>query len=181
MKSINNRNNQLSNTSNYFQQQQQQHHHQHQSIMLPSSAGLSTVLSREHQQQHTRELAGSVDSSDTYASCSTHPFASQFDLTQDVYINPLQQQNRGGRSPGSPPFLRAPVKSASGDGITSLRHGVLGSPNAIMDYDLDLEEYDSNNRINRGSRGSLNNTPLPKHRKTRFQQVRIYFGFLVVF
>lgn len=82
---------------------------------------------------------GSVDSSDTYASCNTAPFPSQADLTEDsnLYVNPLE--------------LRNVKKSASGD--TMLR----GSP-------VTEEPTWS------GSRGSLNDTPLPKHRKTRFQQ-----------
>uniref|UniRef100_A0A182N8B8 Uncharacterized protein n=1 Tax=Anopheles dirus TaxID=7168 RepID=A0A182N8B8_9DIPT len=55
----------------------------------------------------------SVDSSDTYASCQTHPFLSQADLTSDI------------------------------------------APFDVAD---------------RGSHVSLNETPVPKHRKTRFQQ-----------
>lgn len=100
---------------------------------------------------------GSVDSSDTYASCNTQPFNSQGDLTEDtpdqlmdnsnLYVNPLE----------SP---RSVVKSASGD--TALR-SLGASP---------LEEtYKGFGPPERGSRGSLNDTPLPKHRKTRFQQV----------
>jgi hypothetical protein len=126
-----------------------------------------------------RDLAGSVDSSDTYASCSTHPFASQIDLSQGennagLYVNPFT-------SPGSPPMLRPPVKSASGDG--NLLRGL--TPEA-MDYEDEEEINDdyfygdknnyryNNQGINSGSRGSLNNSTsaLPKHRKTRFQQVR---------
>ncbi|KAG8308211.1 hypothetical protein J6590_002297 [Homalodisca vitripennis] len=101
---------------------------------------------------------GSVDSSDTYASCNTQPFNSQGDLTEtpcdpldsNLYINPLESPSpRGGVK-----------KSASGD--TALR-SLGASP---------LEEaYRGFGAPERGSRGSLNDTPLPKHRKTRFQQV----------
>nr|XP_024218493.1 potassium voltage-gated channel protein Shab [Halyomorpha halys] len=81
---------------------------------------------------------GSVDSSDTYASCNTAPFPSQVDLTEDsnLYVNPLE--------------LRNVKKSASGD--TMLRGSPTGDEGWI------------------GSRGSLNDAPIPKHRKTRFQQ-----------
>lgn len=116
---------------------------------------------------------GSVDSSDTYASCNTQPFNSQGDLTAEtpdplmdssnLYVNPLE-------SPVERTVERSVVKkSASGD--TALR-SLGASP---------LEEsYKGFGPPERGSRGSLNDTPLPKHRKTRFQQVsslsdKIYF------
>ncbi|XP_055689233.1 potassium voltage-gated channel protein Shab isoform X2 [Lutzomyia longipalpis] len=105
----------------------------------------------------------SVDSSDTYASCQTHPFHSQGDLTSDMldavcdfdletnnlYINPLE--------------VRSQVKkSTSGD--TALRN--LGtSP------EEDFQTLQAFEAPERGSRASLGETPsLPKHRKTRFQQ-----------
>ena len=108
----------------------------------------------------------SVDSSDTYASCQTHPFLSQADLDQDMqqsntlddldmnnlYINPLEK---------SSDMVRSQVKkSASGD--TALR-SLVDSPT-----DEGFQGFDAND--DRGSRVSLNETPLPKHRKTRFQQ-----------
>lgn len=103
---------------------------------------------------------GSIDSSDTYASCNTQPFNSQGDLAEtpndpldsNLYINPLESPSpRGG----------GVKKSASGD--TALR-SLGASP---------LEEaYQGFGPPERGSRGSLNDTPLPKHRKTRFQQVK---------
>lgn len=72
-------------------------------------------------------------------------------LDSNLYINPLESPSpRGG----------GVKKSASGDtGLRSLG----ASP---------LEEaYRGFGAPERGSRGSLNDTPLPKHRKTRFQQV----------
>uniref|UniRef100_A0A1B6DFT9 BTB domain-containing protein n=1 Tax=Clastoptera arizonana TaxID=38151 RepID=A0A1B6DFT9_9HEMI len=108
---------------------------------------------------------GSVDSSDTYASCNTQPFNSQGDLTAEtpdplmdnsnLYVNPLE-------SPVERTIERSVVKkSASGD--TALR-SLGASP---------IEEsYKGFGGPERGSRGSLNDTPLPKHRKTRFQQPR---------
>lgn len=105
---------------------------------------------------------GSVDSSDTYASCNTQPFNSQGDLTEEIaepeqvdssnlYVNPME-------SPRS-----IVKKSASGD--TALR-SLGASP---------LEEtYKGFGPPERGSRGSLNEAPIPKHRKTRFQQVMFF-------
>lgn len=124
---------------------------------------------------------GSVESSDTFASCNTHPFLSQGDLTSDLvdptcamapsdsnlYVNPLDKSTDN--SPVQPViggFGRSTTgsgvkKSASGD--TALRS--LGA--SPMD-----ETFRGFGGLDRGSRGSLNDSPLPKHRKTRFQQVR---------
>lgn len=124
---------------------------------------------------------GSVDSSDTFASCNTHPFHSQGDLTSDVvdvscanapsdsnlYVNPLDKSTDNspvqpsvvgfGRSGGG--VSTGVKKSASGD--TALRSlGASPMDEAFRPFGID-----------RGSRGSLNDSPLPKHRKTRFQQV----------
>lgn len=108
----------------------------------------------------------SVDSSDTYASCQTHPCMSQGDLTADLaqegldkcydsnnlYINPLAKSN-GNDS------LRSQVKkSASGDvGMRQL---------ATDERYKNFQPYEN---LERGSRVSLNETPVPKHRKARFQ------------
>ncbi|XP_055531656.1 uncharacterized protein LOC129722324 isoform X3 [Wyeomyia smithii] len=116
----------------------------------------------------------SVDSSDTYASCQTHPFLSQGDLTSDImdmsfdldtldtnnlYINPLEKDTQQQRSAG-----RAQVKkSISGDtGLRSL--GASPMDDEYKQFQASFETTD------RGSRVSLNETPVPKHRKTRFQQ-----------
>jgi hypothetical protein len=130
---------------------------------------------------------GSVDSSDTYASCSTHPFLSQGDLTTDIadpalvldsnlYVNPLDNQRSRDNSPlqqlqqplahsTSRGFLGVVKKSASGD--TALRS--LGA--SPMDESFKGFPGLASDSGSRGSRGSLDDTPLPKHRKTRFQQV----------
>lgn len=134
----------------------------------------------------------SVDSSDTYASCQTHPFLSQGDLTADfndeacaldidmdnLYINPLEKEAcRSGNISSSTGFIvglpptvstsglsmRAQVKkSASGD--TALRNLAAGGLSPLDDVyqNFDVQE--------RGSRVSLNENSVPKHRKTRFQQ-----------
>ncbi|XP_069701312.1 potassium voltage-gated channel protein Shab isoform X2 [Periplaneta americana] len=133
---------------------------------------------------------GSVDSSDTYASCNTHPFHSQGDLTSDIadptcaivdlvldsnlYVNPLDNQRSRDNSPLQPQqplalsalstsrgSLGVVKKSASGD--TALRSlGASPMEESFKGFAAIAAE--------RGSRGSLNDTPLPKHRKTRFQQ-----------
>uniref|UniRef100_A0A1I8NTR3 BTB domain-containing protein n=1 Tax=Stomoxys calcitrans TaxID=35570 RepID=A0A1I8NTR3_STOCA len=128
----------------------------------------------------------SVDSSDTYASCQTHPFLSQGDLTSDLndevcaldidmdnlYINPLEKDSTGntttGYMVGLPPTpssgqIRAHVKkSASGD--TALRNLAAGGLSPMDDVYQNFDAHD------RGSHISLNENPVPKHRKTRFQQ-----------
>ncbi|XP_054735541.1 potassium voltage-gated channel protein Shab isoform X2 [Anastrepha obliqua] len=136
----------------------------------------------------------SVDSSDTYASCQTHPFHSQGDLTADLadeactldidmdnlYINPLEKESSTSTSgPGTTGYIvglpptgatgltaiglaRSQVKkSASGD--TALRNLAAGgiSPMDEIYQNFEVQE--------RGSRVSLNENPVPKHRKTRFQ------------
>uniref|UniRef100_A0A182Y2U3 Uncharacterized protein n=1 Tax=Anopheles stephensi TaxID=30069 RepID=A0A182Y2U3_ANOST len=137
----------------------------------------------------------SVDSSDTYASCQTHPFLSQADLTSDIvdmsfdldtldtnnlYINPLekdsqqkqlQQQQQQHQQllllQQRPAVAGAPrsqvKKSASGD--TALRS--LGASPMDDEYRQFQTPFDATDR---GSHVSLNETPVPKHRKTRFQQ-----------
>lgn len=111
----------------------------------------------------------SLNSSDTYASCQTHPFLSQGDLTADMadatsvlddldmnnlYINPLEKDSND---------LRTQVKkSASGD--TALCN--IGGASLDESFQ-NLQSFESRDR---GSRVSLNETPVPKHRKTRFQQ-----------
>jgi hypothetical protein len=121
----------------------------------------------------------SVDSSDTFMSCQTHPFLSQGDLTvadddddgcsldvldaNALYTNALGRDSeltrgtslyRGGVNIVDNNFLvKAQVKkSTSGD--TALRS--LGACTADDSC--------------KSSRVSLNETPVPKHRKTRFQQ-----------
>uniref|UniRef100_A0A182LTH2 Uncharacterized protein n=1 Tax=Anopheles culicifacies TaxID=139723 RepID=A0A182LTH2_9DIPT len=134
----------------------------------------------------------SVDSSDTYASCQTHPFLSQADLTSDIvdmsfdldtldtnnlYINPLEkdsQQKQQQQQQQQQQLLllqqrptagpRSQVKkSASGD--TALRS--LGASPMDDEYRQFQAPFDATDR---GSHVSLNETPVPKHRKTRFQQ-----------
>ncbi|CAH1112446.1 unnamed protein product [Psylliodes chrysocephalus] len=119
----------------------------------------------------------SMDSSDTFASCTTHPFNSQGDLTSDIvdsniidsnlYVNPLDKS--GDNSPVIPTGVMRPSgvkKSASGD--TALRS--LGT--SPMD-----ETFKGFGLLERGSRVSLNDSPHTRNRKTRFQgRPRTRFG-----
>lgn len=137
--------------------------------------GTANTLSALNNNYTNGDLA-SVDSSDTYASCQTHPFVSQADLDQDVdgvcaadldlnnlYINPLEKNSAGnlvGRS--------AVKKSASGD--TALRNLCVDDMSPMRD--VGFGGYGSSFEPQHcGSRISLNETAvIPKHRKTRFQQ-----------
>lgn len=164
-----------------------------QTTPLAASPNLSYSATHHHQpnmissnnlhlnSSHNADLA-SVDSSDTFASCQTHPFLSQGDLTADdtnfgtldmldssnLYINPLEKNGSGTLVRGSSLYaggVGAEVgnqvkKSASGD--TALLS--LGDPS--MD-DVGFKTFGG---ADRGSRVSLNESPVPKHRKTRFQQ-----------
>ena len=149
-------------------------------------------LSNTNKMNNNNGDLGSVDSSDTYASCNTHPFLSQGDLTSDIadpscaivdlimdsnlYVNPLDNQRSRDNSPQQPLILSTlstsrgglgvVKKSASGD--TALRSlGASPMEETFKGFGGMTSE--------RGSRGSLNDTPLPKHRKTRFQQVCLHF------
>lgn len=128
--------------------------------------------SNRYQQQP--DLA-SVDSSDTYASCQTHPFFSQGDLTSDIadaayaldihdsnnlYINPLGSGSGGGGG-------GKVKKSASGD--TALR--TLGADISLDDESefQTFQTFGISTEPRGSSSTSLNEAPVPKHRKARFQ------------
>lgn len=140
----------------------------------------SSSMAINNTNQYQADLA-SIDSSDTYASCQTHPFFSQGDLTSDVmdssyavefdsnnlYINPLGkgaiESYRGG-------INAAKVKkSASGD-MTLRNLGTAKSfDNEFDDEFQTFAAFDTSNEPRGSSSTSLNETPVPKHRKTRFQ------------
>ncbi|CAG9761526.1 unnamed protein product [Ceutorhynchus assimilis] len=111
----------------------------------------------------------SMDSSDTFATCTTFPNNSQADLTADIldstllaldssnlYINPMDKSN-------SPPILsqnqRMPAVKKSASGDTALRS--LGS--------TPVDEKVAFQSMDRGSRTSLDGSPGPRKPKTRFQ------------
>lgn len=126
--------------------------------------------------QHYQADLASVDSSDTYASCQTHPFLSQGDLTSDIiigdqtcaldfdtnnlYVNPMEKDTTS---------FRSHVKrSASGD--TALRNLCVSSLDDENDFHA-FQPFTTNltNEPRGSSSTSLNETPVPKHRKARFQ------------
>lgn len=132
------------------------------------------IAEREvEQKQHGAAEMGSVDSSDTFESCRTHPFNSQGDLIgsdvtdppcvldSNLYVNPLDKSTDNSPDSFKPARPVGVKKSASGD--TALRSlGASPSDEAFRGF----------GPIERGSRVSLNDSPLPKSRRTRFQQVR---------
>ncbi|KYN07255.1 hypothetical protein ALC62_01813 [Cyphomyrmex costatus] len=92
---------------------------------------------------------GSVDSSDTYASCQTHPSHSQGDLTEDadsnLYINPLEATEK---------FKTSQMKkSISGE----------------VGRNIIAETLPSAGSLKEASKINLNDM-MPKHRKIRIQQ-----------
>ncbi|XP_051174836.1 potassium voltage-gated channel protein Shab isoform X1 [Leptopilina boulardi] len=97
---------------------------------------------------------GSVDSSDTYASCQTHPFYSQSDLTEDadsnLYVNPLE---------GTEKCSNMTVKKSVSGGVAHFTLNISPSTDSLNDINL----------LNKSSKLNINET-VPKHRKTRTQQ-----------
>ncbi|XP_031370209.1 uncharacterized protein LOC102675524 isoform X4 [Apis dorsata] len=95
---------------------------------------------------------GSIDSSDTYASCQTHPSHSQGDLTEEadsnLYVNPLEAAEKCGNRV---------KKSTSGE----IGRNVDASPSIESSKDL--------RPFNEGSKITLNDT-VPKHKKIRIQE-----------
>ncbi|KAJ8673557.1 hypothetical protein QAD02_004819, partial [Eretmocerus hayati] len=98
---------------------------------------------------------GSVDSSDTYASCQTHPFYSENDLTAEVdsnlYVNPLDGSND----------KRSVKKSASGEQIVHMALNVSPSAESLKEI---------MNKTGTGLDKTNANESIPKHRKSRIQQ-----------
>lgn len=134
---------------------------------------------------------------DTFASCLTHPFPSEGDITcendsSNLYVNPLDGSGGGGAGEegvgGGAPDFSGVRKSASGDGTVLCAKGSEGegSPRgsrgslsgvaATACANVELSKFDA-------SRSSLphqiDDLPAaaddvkPKHRKARFQQVSL--------
>lgn len=168
---------------------QQHHHHHHEQLQQQSQNNSNNNLLNN--KNASGDLA-SFDSSDTYASCQTHPFLSQGDLTgdmadiscmldeldmDDLYFTSLDQRRRptnvsstfttaidmtSREMPSSSAHVK---KSASGEA------GLLCLAAAPMDevYQT-FQSFEMASRDECGSNASLNDPSLPKHRKTRFQQ-----------
>ncbi|KYQ51854.1 hypothetical protein ALC60_09055 [Trachymyrmex zeteki] len=104
---------------------------------------------QEYHYAKTYNEQGSIDSSDTYASCQTHPSHSQGDLTEDadsnLYINPLEATEK---------FKTGQMKkSISGE----------------VGRNIIAETLPSAESLKEASKVNLNDM-MPKHRKIRIQQ-----------
>jgi hypothetical protein len=123
----------------------------------------------------------SVNSSDTFMSCQTHPFLSQGDLTvaddddnicsldnldaDSLYLNAMNKNSSGTLTRGSSLY-------SGGVNIVDSSISAQGQVKKSTSGDTALRNLAAspNNDSYTGSRVSLNETPVPKHRKTRFQQ-----------
>ncbi|CAL4069307.1 unnamed protein product, partial [Meganyctiphanes norvegica] len=129
----------------------------------------------------------SMDSTDTFASCQTHPFNSQADLTDELpkdsnlYVNPMDTDDpmhvNTSSSSYSPPAPsgagggpEAVMKTRTPTPRSSPRHRALPRPQAYTTDSFD--ETKSTDNLLGSSRSSLQDSPVPKHRRTRFQEVR---------
>ncbi|KAK7078519.1 hypothetical protein SK128_026224 [Halocaridina rubra] len=121
----------------------------------------------------------SMDSTDTFASCPTHPFNSQADLTDDplppnnkdsnLYVNPLDAE---GYQPPSAAAAAAAAAAAVAPRTptprSSPRHRALHRPQAYTTDSFD--DTRSTDNLLGSSRSSLQDSPMPKHRRARFQE-----------
>lgn len=144
----------------------------------------SNLILNHNYNSNNADLA-SVDSSDTFMSCQTHPFLSQGDLTgadcneinvcsldmlnsENLYMNAMSKNSSGTLTRGGSLYT-------GGMNIVENTLGVHGHVKKSASGDTALRSLaaspvDENYIGERGSRVSLNETPVPKHRKTRFQQ-----------
>lgn len=132
----------------------------------------STSIHNSNVNNNTSGDLASVDSTDTFMSCQTHPFLSQGDLTQaidgakfnlddlnseNLYMNSMEfsgivYKYGVNKQLDSRSVQEKIKKSASGD---------VGSKNLLTNS---MEEYFA------GSHVSLDDSPKPKHQKTRLSQ-----------
>ncbi len=118
-------------------------------------------------------MSGSVDSSDTFATCNTHPFLSQEELESNLYVNPFDNGKDDdadkGRSGiimmmGNDPVIRPTTSCgvlkdiSSGGGPGS----PWGSPTKKKRSDAGIEREGSTS-------GARDRVTSPKTRRTRFQ------------
>uniref|UniRef100_T1J320 Uncharacterized protein n=1 Tax=Strigamia maritima TaxID=126957 RepID=T1J320_STRMM len=102
---------------------------------------------------------GSLDSSNTYASCNTHSYSSQMDLSalapgamesgSNLYVNPLD----------------SPKISCTPEHVLHPNH-----PLSLMAGARDMNLFDDSDTGFTDSRGSLTHSPSIKQRKSRFSQ-----------
>ena len=129
-------------------------------------------------------IQSSMDSSETFVTCPTHPFPSEADLTAEqnhptastasgepddsnnLYVNPLDD-----------PRLSPAISSAnhpSCPGSPTPRNSPRQRALRPQAYTTDsFDDTRSTDILLGGSRSSLQDSPLPKHRRARFQEVYI--------
>ena len=149
--------------------------------LIPLSEGTHIELRPLRDNEGGRRLTAggvdmsSMDSTDTFASCNTHPFNSQADLTREelehlegrnsdpnLYVNPLEEN---GESTSRTPTPR-----------TSPRHRA--KPSA---YTTDVfDDTRSTDNLLCSSRTSLQESPLPKHRRARLQEVTFLLVLIIM-
>jgi hypothetical protein len=164
-----------------------------QSAMVVTSNGnpatsSSLVLNQNYSAHNsTNADLASVDSSDTFMSCQTHPFLSQGDLTSAPELDELSNLCDFDMIDSDNMYMTSPYGHMCNKNF--VRGGSLysGPVNIIVDSSLSaqgsqVKKSTSGDTALRslaaspiddqysGSRVSLNETPVPKHRKTRFQQ-----------
>ncbi|KAK3875918.1 hypothetical protein Pcinc_019247 [Petrolisthes cinctipes] len=124
----------------------------------------------------------SMDSTDTFASCPTHPFNSEADLTEDqpnnkdsnLYVNPLdadgyQPPSSGGAAAAAAAASSPPPPPRTPTPRSSPRHRLHRPQGYTTDS---FDDTRSTDNLLGSSRSSLQDSPLPKHRRARFQEVR---------
>lgn len=106
----------------------------------------------------------SADSTDTFASCHTHFFHSQGDLTEEgdsnLYINPLESTEKCNSCNHQTSETNCKKKKTP--------TGVLLHISDPKSVEQTAQTFD---QPNEDSRENLTETALPKHKKTRIQQV----------
>lgn len=137
-------------------------------VSIPTS---SSIINSNVNNNTSADLA-SVDSTDTFMSCQTHPFLSQGDLNQTIdeakfNLDDLNSENLYMNSMEFSGIVykygvNKQLDSRSvQDKIKKSCSGDVGSKNLLTDS---MEEYFS------GSHVSLDESPKPKHQKTRLSQ-----------
>lgn len=169
--------------------------------LVPITEGNHIELRPLKDNEGRRTTAGmdmaSMDSTDTFASCNTHPFNSEADLTREdellrggdkdptLYVNPLvvedpqQQQQQHppphqakpnaqhplGQQQQQPPAAQLPPRTPTPR--SSPRH----RPKPLAYTTDSFDDTRSTDNLLGSSRTSLQESPLPKHRRARFQEV----------
>ena len=129
----------------------------------------------------------SMDSTDTFASCPTHPFNSEADLTDDqpnnkdsnLYVNPLDADGyqapgaAAGAGAGAGAAAEATAAAAASPRTPTPRSSPRHRLHRPQGYTTDsFDDTRSTDNLLGSSRSSLQDSPLPKHRRARFQEVR---------